>query len=80
MANGTYPVPYTAKKLAAAMWDAREARDPSGERIGCTMDDQTRRPIFWEEAVRENLWPGSREDAIREAALAIEIAESMPDD
>lgn len=73
-------IPYSAEKLAAALWDAREVRDPSGERIGVTQADQTRRPVFWAEAVRDNRWPADREDAIREARIVIEVAEAMPAD
>lgn len=63
----------TVESLAAAIWDARESSDPSGELIGFTKEDERREPVYWTDAVAHNRWPGSRDDQLREARLVLEI-------
>lgn len=59
-------------RLAAALWNYRESKDPSGldadYKWPADPDAPRRRPVYWEEACREDLWPGSREEALAEAA------------
>lgn len=62
-----------AETVARAVWDARETKDPSGERTGCTEDDEAREPVFWDQAVAEDRWPGSRRDQLEEARLVLDM-------
>lgn len=61
----------TVERLAQVIWDARQIEDPGGERTGYTEDDHSRRPVFWEEVVDQNLWPGSQADQRREATIVL---------
>lgn len=69
--RGSLHIALTTEALAEAIWNARELEDPSGEDYGCVEGQSDREPVWWNEAVDQDLWPGSRRDTLREAEIVI---------